>query len=438
MDWTSSRFVLTSVFVVVGSAAIADSGRFELADGDRIAILGGDLIDDEIQYGYLETALTSALPRRSIQFRWFGGNGNTVWSETLGGLQLPEAGHRRLLALLREFQPTVILLSFGAEESARGDADVKRFDENHESLIDELEAMSRDYLGEQKLRVVLMTPHQLETHGPSQDADPRNRVLGLYAETIRQLAARRGARLVELFDRTGQIALHRRGSPSPAALGPDPPRGFRLDNGGWKSLPLTADGVRLSPYGSLRVARMVLQELNLPHAEFLLQLDSSGEAEADTQIMVSDFHNDGTQAKFKAIVSRLPEPPTPLFPQDVEYFVIAGGGLPSGNYNLKIDGKVAARNPTLLVGFPVRAGADYDQAEQLRRRTVAKNQVITNCWRPMDDAYLRVLRQSDEKSASAMLLRNAPLIKKLEADIADLKRPKARQYEIVPRGDEEK
>jgi hypothetical protein len=96
--------------------------------------------------------------------------------------------------------------------------------------------------------------------------------------------------------------------------------------------------------------------------------------------------------------------------------VIAGGGLPSGNYALTIDGELAAVNPTMLVGFPIRAGADYEQAEALRQKIVEKNQ------------RFRQLSPG----------RGVEELEKLKAENAALKRPKTRRYEIAPREGEGK
>jgi hypothetical protein len=209
-------------------------------------------------------------------------------------------------------------------------------------------------------------------------------------------------------------------------------------DGVWKSLPLTEDGVHLSKYGYLRTSRIMLQELKLPRHEFLLHLDSQGEPEADVQTLVSDFHGDGKQVRFKVRLLRLPEPPTPIYPRDVDYFAVAGGGLPAGHYELKIGGEVVAVNATLLVGFLVREGADYDQAELLRKKIVAKNRLFSYRWQPQDFAALSVLRNQGVHWDAGEIARPDPRIEALEAEIAVLKKPVTRQYEIVPREEDEK
>lgn len=376
----------------------AESPKFELRDGDRVAFLGGTFVAREAERGYLETALTSAVPQAAVTFRNLGTSGDDVWARV--------RGYNEQLGLVRALKPTLLFLAYGTRESFAGEAGLPEFIAQYEKLLDDLSPL--------KCRLVFFTPPQYETpRRPLADTCRHNPTLAKYAQAIRELAARRGGWLVDLFDRTEATTLNQAGTASPPISGPDPPRGFHEVDGVWKSLPLTENGRHLSSYGYLRTSRIVLQALKLPHAEFLLQIDSDGEVDSDMQTLMTDFHRDGERVRFQMQLIRLPEPPTPIYPKDVEYFVIAGGGLPSGNYALKIDGEIAAVNPTLLVGFPVRAGADYEQAEALRKKIVEKNQLFS-------------------RSSETTTLEN------LEVEIAELKRPQTRQYEIAPREAEAK
>ncbi len=387
--------------ILSGLTLPADPPKFELRDGDRVVFLGGTFAAREAERGYLETALTSAVPQTAVTFRNLGASGDDVWARV--------RGYDEQLELVRELKPTLLLLAYGTRESFAGETGLPEFTAQYEKLLDDLSPLQS--------RLVFFTPHQYETpQRPLADASRHNPTLAKYAQAIRELAARRGGWLVDLFDRTEATTLNQAGTASPPISGPDPPRGFHEVDGVWKSLPLTENGRHLSSYGSLRASRILLQALKLPHAEFLLQIDTDGEVDSDMQTLMSDFHRDGERVRFQLQLTRLPEPPTPIYPKDVEYFVIAGGGLPSGNYALKIDGQIAAVNPTMLVGFPIRAGADYDQAETLRQKIVEKNQRFRQLSGDTDSAELQ----------------------KLEAEIAELKRPKTHQYEIVPRDAEVK
>jgi lysophospholipase L1-like esterase len=391
----------------------ADPPQFEFHDGDRVVFLGGSFMERE----------GASVPNVGVTFRNLGWSGDTVWAESRSIFDPPQVGYQRLIELLKELKPTVLFLAYGANESFAGEEGLTPFVQQYEKLLDDLAPL--------KCRLVFFTPHQFErAKPPLPDASVRNPMLGRYAQAIRDVAERHGGWLVDLFDRTEQVTLTRHGDSAAPATGPDPPRGFHQVDGVWKSLPLTENGIHLSTYGYLRASRMMLQALKLPRPEFLLHLDGEGEPESDVHVVVSDFHSDGKKVRFKVCLLRLPEPPTPIFPRDVEYFTVAGGGLPSGHYELKIDGKVAALNPTMLVGFPVQAGADYEQAEQLRKKIVAKNQLFFHRWRPQNITYLTGFRKHEQGNNAVEIARFDPLVEQAEAEIAVLKKPVKKRKEI--------
>lgn len=394
----------------------AEPPQFEFRDGDRVVLLGGTLFERDIDYGYIETALTAALPNVNLTIRNLGWSGETVGTKTSDRADPSRDPYQRRLELVREQRPTVVFLAFGGSESMAGEAGLPSFVAQYEKLLDDLAPLG--------CRLALLTPHQFETPSPPlPDAAQRNPTLGLYAQAIRDLAQRRRAWLIDLYDRTELIVLSPLRPANQAAPAPEPPRGFAVVEGLWKSFPRTEDGVHLSPYGDLRAGRVVVQQLRLTGPEFLVQLDSDGAPESLKHAAVSDFHSDGKQASFRATLSRLPEPPTPEFPKDTEYFVVAGGGLPSGKYALKVDGAIAAVNPSRLVGFPVRAGADFEQAEHLRQTIVVKNQLCR----------LQGWQQTRPKGPVVPPELLERLIANAEETIARLKTPVPRRYEIVPR-----
>src|SRR5271154_1613105 len=52
--------------------------RFELRNGDRVALLGDTLIERDQRYGYLETLLSISNPDKYLVFRNLGWSGDTV------------------------------------------------------------------------------------------------------------------------------------------------------------------------------------------------------------------------------------------------------------------------------------------------------------------------------------------------------------------------
>jgi hypothetical protein len=58
-------FVFISTWVFAGE-------KLELADGERVVLLGNTFVEREVQYGSIETALTLAYKDKNITFRSVG------------------------------------------------------------------------------------------------------------------------------------------------------------------------------------------------------------------------------------------------------------------------------------------------------------------------------------------------------------------------------
>ncbi|MBS0202017.1 MAG: SGNH/GDSL hydrolase family protein [Planctomycetes bacterium] len=166
--------------------------RFELKDKDRVVLLGATFIEREGQFGYIETALTMAWPDRKVMFRNLGWSGDTVWADSRGIFDPPQVGYQRMMDLVKELKPTVILLGYGQNESYAGDAGLEPFIRQYEKLCDDLQPTGA--------RLVFLTPTRLEKPAPPlPDASRQNAMLARYVEAIRQLAARRQAPIIDLF-----------------------------------------------------------------------------------------------------------------------------------------------------------------------------------------------------------------------------------------------
>jgi putative heme-binding domain-containing protein len=193
--------LLTSV---VGRARAQAPPPFELRDGDRVVLLGDTLIEREQHYGYLELALTTRFPERNVTFRNIGWSADTPAGVSRFGLSLlqaglepPDEGWKQLREQLRQLRPTVVVLGYGMASSFAGEAGLPRFVADMERLLDSI----REQAAGAPVRVVILSPiaHQ---HAPVPLPDPaaHNRALASYAEALRQLAARRWAAYVPLFD----------------------------------------------------------------------------------------------------------------------------------------------------------------------------------------------------------------------------------------------
>lgn len=159
---------------------------FELRDGDRVVLVGGTFIEREGQYGVIETALSTSYPGRNITFRNLGWSGDTVWAESRGIFDPPAAGYKRMLELIQEQQPTVILLAYGQNESFAGEAGLQAFLSQYHKLCDDLLPT--------KARLVFVLPLQIfsDTAVESRLQAKINQNVAAYNAAITRWAAGRG------------------------------------------------------------------------------------------------------------------------------------------------------------------------------------------------------------------------------------------------------
>lgn len=71
-------------------------------------------------------------------------------------------------------------------------------------------------------------------------------------------------------------------------------------------------------------------------------------------------------------------------------------------------------------------------SEELRRAIVEKNNLFFNRWRPQNETYLFGFRKHEQGQNAKEIPQFDPLIEQKEKEIAQLRKAKARVYEIVP------
>ncbi len=187
LGWMSLLLLSASTLFAADAAPV-----FELKDGDRVVTLGGTFVEREGQFGYIESVFTLAVPDRKVTFRNLGWSGDTVWAESRGIFDPAQVGYSRMLALVRELKPTLIVFGYGQNESFAGDAGLEPFVRQFEKLCDDVKPTGA--------RLAFLTPHKFEKpRAPLPDASKHNAMLGKYADAIRQLAARRSTPVLDLY-----------------------------------------------------------------------------------------------------------------------------------------------------------------------------------------------------------------------------------------------
>ena len=216
-------FVAVCVIVIVAPRVSAGEA-FELRDGDRVVLIGNTFIEREQTYSYLETRW----PQRKITFRNLGWSGDTVWCDARGYEHDAARGFENLTKHVHELKPTVIFIGYGMVESFEGDAGLPRCGAGLERMLDMLKDLNA--------QIVLLGPIKHENLGPPlPDPAQHNRDLRKYADAMKEVAAKRGHRFIDLFE-----LLH-------------------ADN---SETPLTENGIHLTQQGYARAANTIAKALN--------------------------------------------------------------------------------------------------------------------------------------------------------------------------------
>jgi len=220
------------------------AAKFELADGDRVVFIGNTFIERDIQHNYLETLLTIAYADRNVTFRNMGWSGDTVFVPARAGSG-PNKGIDLLVDYVKDLRPTVLFVAYGMNESFEGEAGLSRFIDGYNKLL--------DALAPTKARLVLISPVAHEDLGrPLPDPAEHNRQLKMYSDAIEQIANKRGANFVNLFDTFLAVKEIRKG-------------------------PLTDNGIHLNTEGYFLATMEILRQLDVKLDPWKLPINGKGE-----------------------------------------------------------------------------------------------------------------------------------------------------------------
>jgi lysophospholipase L1-like esterase len=206
--------------------------RFEWKVGDRVVLIGDDLIEREQKSGYLETLITIQNPDKTVMFRNLGWSGDTPYGIARAGFGKPEDGYRHLIDHVLALKPTVLIVGYGMTDSFDGKAGLDRFKAGMNQLLDDLAST--------RARVVLLSPIAHEDLGPPLPSPAaHNEALRLYCDTLREIAGQRNAWFIDLLD---------------ATLDASPPRD--------RNLAYTDDGIHLNRRGYKRASLAIAERLS--------------------------------------------------------------------------------------------------------------------------------------------------------------------------------
>lgn len=368
--------------------ALAQSGGFELKDGDRVALIGNTFIERDLPHNALEVRLTARFKDRGVTFRNLGWSGDTVWGDARAGFGRAQDGFNHLTKHVAELRPTAIFLAYGMNESFEGEKGLPRFLEGLGRLLDMLEAS--------RARIVMLSPLRHEDLGrPLPDPSAHNRDLRIYIDAMAKVAAKRGHAFIDLYERLGT------GTPEE---------------------PLTENGIHLNERGYRKAALAVEKSLGLAVPAWRVELDSLGQAKSEGAAL-SGIQASTTSVRFTALDEALPLDPGRI---------LKVTSLNAGLYTLKIDDQaiVSGTESQWMQGLPVTKGPAHEQAAKLRETIAAKNFQYFNRWRPQNETYIFGFRKKEQGHLAPEIPQFDPIIEKMEGEIAALRVPVAHTFAL--------
>lgn len=393
--------------VLASLHAAAAEPKLVLRDGDRVALVGATFIERDRHYGTLEMTLRNRFPGVNFSVR------NLSWPGDTTTVQLRPLNFGGFEEHARRFAPTVALVAYGVNESFTGDEHVEEFLAGYRQLLDTLVASGAE-------RIVLLTPNRHEKLGPPfPDPDAHNKQLRVYADAALALAKERGYPAADLFRRL----------PSTMSLA--------------ITLPLTENGVHLSPPGYSIAAEALATELRLPAANWKPSLDA-GQPDAPASDGVSIRKLTPREIEFTAVEPAVPvlAPPNDLAgsPRYFAQRTLTVRGLAPGRYVLTEDDEevLSASAEDWAAGVPLDDDLACDQARSLQQEIVRKDLLFFNRWRAHNGEYIYGRRSQpgggnagnptfpDEMAEFDRLLAEA------DRRIVELSRPKTRTFALRP------
>ena len=121
-----------------------------LKPNDRVAVLGGTLVERMQSSGALELELQTRRPEWKLKIRNLGWSGDDVHGLARKVFDNPEAGFKRMIRDVETADPTVVLIAYGFAEASDGAAAVDRFEAGLNRLLDQMK--------QQKRRIILLSP----------------------------------------------------------------------------------------------------------------------------------------------------------------------------------------------------------------------------------------------------------------------------------------
>lgn len=389
-------------FAQTGASTVKDvsTSPFDFKDGDRVVFLGNSLFENDLQYGYLEFAITAGWPNTDITFRNLGWSGDTVFGEARTYITAPSA-YDLLIEQLKASRPSVVFVAYGANEAFEGAKGLPIFVQGLNQLLKEINRLGA--------RAVLLSTVPMISSVAEQSRTERNTLLELYNGAISKIATERGLHFIDIFTPLQEFNGNTKLSDN----------GFHLNEDGYFVLANTLrEGLGLSLYKkpSLVIDAPVLSATGTVKTKIIEQKGKTG----------LDFQVDEAY---------LPLPPpkqdASSDPNGLELKII---GLTNGNYTLTTNGRelYSASAKEWANGIKIAQAAALDQAYQLQEDILRKNELFFHQYRPLNRTYILGFRSHEQGRHAEGLEELSVPISQLEGQIALNRKPRPQVYKLSP------
>ncbi|GAB3499994.1 hypothetical protein GCM10027341_24390 [Spirosoma knui] len=397
-------FLLISVLSRLGFSQTTEA--FELKSGDRgtpdrVVFLGNSLMEDDVQFGYLELALTTRFPNRNVTFRNIGWSGDNVFGEARSYVTTPPSPYELLIQQLTNAKPTVVFLAYGGVEAQDGEAGLGRFKQGLNRLMDKIDSLGA--------RTVLVSPIPVLLP-MSDNVTQRNAALESYASAIAQTAAERKKRYVDLFKPIQEAG---------------------------KQAVITDDGIHLNETGYYYLATALEKGLGLPARNPGITIDVAKKSvESATPTKLLNVDKSGANVRFTVDESYLP---LPAPKQDGKAIAVDNGqkltitGLKKGFYTLTVDNDevITASAKQWAEGVTLRQGPSFTRSAELQTLIQKKNELHFFQYRPLNQTYIIGFRSYEQGRHKKGLEEQSYIITWLEGQLAATNQPNPATYQLT-------
>ncbi|GAB4026005.1 GDSL-type esterase/lipase family protein [Spirosoma gilvum] len=384
----------------ISGNGLSENG-FKLTNSDRVVFLGNSLIEDDVQFGYLELALTTRWPGRNITYRNLGWSGDNVFGDARSYVTTPPTSYELLIQQLTNAKPTVVFLAYGGVEAQEGETGLSRFKQGLNQLLDKI-----DQLGAQ---TILVSPIPVLLPS-SNNVAQRNAALESYASTIAQIASERKKRYVDVFKPIQEAS---------------------------KQSPITDDGIHLNETGYYYLATALEKGLALPTRTHDITIDLAKQhvdSPIPTRLLATDKSTTTVSFVVNEAILPLPAPK-----QDDKALLVDNGqmltikGLKKGFYTLSADADevITASAKQWAEGVVLRQGPSFTRSAELQTLIQKKNKLHFFQYRPLNQTYIIGFRSYEQGRHKKGLEEQSYLITWLEGEIDAASQPKPTTYSLT-------